>query len=135
MTLQVLDLATRCRSLRVELDGIDIAAVRRRAETLVAAAEASGDEAARADLARAARAVLALDERTRALAAAAERVRARLELQVATLEATALAVSAGQASATIDRADAFAPLADRLDEAGGDLHLQSQSLAEATQHL
>jgi hypothetical protein len=135
VTLQVLDLAMRCRSLRAELDAIDAAAVHRRAETLAAAAESSGDQAARADLTRASRAVLALAERARALAATAERVRARLELQVAMLEATALAVAAGHASATVDRADALAPLADRLHEAGGDLHVQAQSLAEATLSL
>ena len=57
---------------------------------LTAAAEASADEGARADLTRAARAVVALDERAQALSGAATRVRARLELQVAMLEETAL---------------------------------------------
>ena len=66
-----------------------------------------------------------------ALAGAATRVRARLELQVAMLEGTALAVAARQASAAVDQADALAPLADRLHEVGSDLHEQTQALAEA----
>ena len=52
------------------------------------------------------------------LAGTATRVRARLELQVAMLEGTALAVAARQASAVVDQADALAPLADRLNEVG-----------------
>ena len=76
--------------------------------------------------------MVALDERTQALAGAAARVRARLELQVAMLEETALAVAARQATAAVDQADALAPLADRLHEAGCDLHDQAAALAEAS---
>jgi hypothetical protein len=134
VTREVLALAVRCRKLRGELERIDVGAVRARAVTLTAAASESGDEAARADLTRAARAVVALDERAQALSGAATRVRARLELQVAMLEETALAVAARQASAAVDQADALAPLADRLHEAGCDLHDQAQALAEASVH-
>ena len=122
----------RCRGLRRELARLDLDAVRRRGAALAAAAAETSDEAARADLTRAARAVVALDERAQALAGAAARVRARLELQVAMLEATALAVAARQASAAVDHADALAPLADRLHEAGCDLHDQAQALAEVS---
>jgi hypothetical protein len=132
VTRAVLALAVRCRKLRAELERIDVGAVRERAGQLTAAAESSGDEAARADLTRAARAVVALDERAQALSGAATRVRARLELQVAMLEETALAVAARQASAAVDQADALAPLADRLHEAGRDLHDQAAALAEAS---
>jgi len=132
VTREVLALAVRCRKLRVELERIDVGAVRERAGALTAAAEASADEAARTDLTRAARAVVALDERAQALSGAATRVRARLELQVAMLEETALAVAARQASEAVDQADALAPLADRLHEAGCDLHDQAQALAEAS---
>jgi hypothetical protein len=131
VTLQVLGLARRCRSLRGEVERIDVPAVRKRAGALAEAATGSRDEAARADLTRAARAVVALDERAQALAGAAARVRARLELQVAMLEETALAVSAREASAAAGEADAFAPLADRLHDAGRDLADQAQALAEA----
>ncbi len=132
VTREVLALAVRCRKLRAELDRIDVGAVRARAGQLSAAAAASADEAARADLNRAARAVVALDERAQALSGAATRVRARLELQVAMLEETALAVAARQASEAVDQADALAPLADRLHEAGCDLHDQAEALAEAS---
>ena len=129
VTVKVIGLATRCRSLRWELERIDVDAVRRRAETLVDAAADTRDEAARADLTRAARAVAAIDERVQLLAGTATRVRARLELQVAMLEGTALAVAARQASAVVDQADALAPLADRLNEVGSDLHEQTQALS------
>jgi hypothetical protein len=132
VTREVLALAVRCRKLRGELERVDVGAVRERAGELALAAEGTSDEAARADLTRAARAVVALDERAQALAGAATRVRARLELQVAMLEETALAVAARQASAAVDQADALAPLADRLHEAGCDLHDQAQALAEAS---
>jgi hypothetical protein len=132
VTREVLALAVRCRKLRGELERIDVGAVRARAGALAAAAEGTADEAARNDLTRAARAVVALDERAQALSGAATRVRARLELQVAMLEETALAVAARQASAAVDQADALAPLADRLHEAGCDLHDQAQALAEAS---
>jgi hypothetical protein len=132
VTREVLALAVRCRKLRGELERIDVGAVRARAGQLTAAAADSTDEAARIDLSRAARAVVALDERAQALSAAATRVRARLELQVAMLEETALAVAARQASAAVDQADALAPLADRLHEAGCDLHDQAEALAEAS---
>jgi hypothetical protein len=132
VTREVLALAVRCRKLRGELERIDVGAVRARAGALSAAAEGTADEAARNDLTRAARAVVALDERAQALSGAATRVRARLELQVAMLEETALAVAARQASAAVDQADALAPLADRLHEAGCDLHDQAQALAEAS---
>jgi len=131
VALQVLGLARRCRTLRGEVERIDLPAVRRRASALADAASGSRDEAARADLTRAARAVVALDERAQALAGAAARVRARLELQVAMLEETALAVTARQASAAAGEADAFAPLADRLHDAGRDLAAEAQALAEA----
>jgi hypothetical protein len=131
VTREVLAFAVRCRKLRGELERIDVGAVRERAGLLTAAAAESGDEAARADLTRAARAVVALDERAQALSGAATRVRARLELQVAMLEETALAVAARQATEAVDQADALAPLADRLHEAGCDLHDQAQALAEA----
>jgi hypothetical protein len=134
VTREVLAFAVRCRKLRTELERIDVGAVRARAEQLSAAAAASADEAARADLNRAARAVVALDERAQALSGAATRVRARLELQVAMLEETALAVAARQASEAVDQADALAPLADRLHEAGCDLHDQAEALAEANVH-
>ena len=132
VTREVLALAVRCRKLRGELERVDVVAVRERAGALTAAAAEAGDEAAREDLTRAARAVVALDERAQALSGAATRVRARLELQVAMLEETALAVAARQASAAVDQADALAPLADRLHEAGCDLHDQAQALAEAS---
>jgi hypothetical protein len=132
VTREVLALAVRCRKLRGELERIDVGAVRARAGELALAAEAAVDEAARADLTRAARAVVALDERAQALSGAATRVRARLELQVAMLEETALAVAARHASAAVDQADALAPLADRLHEAGCDLHVEAQALAEAS---
>ncbi|HMF41290.1 MAG TPA: hypothetical protein VKQ32_11360 [Polyangia bacterium] len=132
VTREVLTLAVRCRKLRGELERLDVGAVRARAVALTTAASESGDEAARADLTRAARAVVALDERAQALSGAATRVRARLELQVAMLEETALSVAARQASAAVDQADALAPLADRLHEAGCDLHDQAQALAEAS---
>ena len=132
VTREVLALAVRCRRLRGELERIDVGAVRERAGMLTAAAEGSVDEAARTDLTRAARAVVALDERAQALSGAATRVRARLELQVAMLEETALAVAASQATEAADQADALAPLADRLHEAGCDLHDQAQALAEAS---
>jgi hypothetical protein len=131
VTREVLALAVRCRKLRAELDRVDVGAVRARAGQLTAAAADSADEAARADLSRAARAVVALDERAQALSGAATRVRARLELQVAMLEETALAVAARQASEAVDQADALAPLADRLHEAGCDLHDRAEALAEA----
>jgi hypothetical protein len=134
VTRGVLALAVRCRKLRAELERIDVGAVRERAGALTAAAESSADEGARADLTRAARAVVALDERAQALSGAATRVRARLELQVAMLEETALAVAARQASEAVDKADALAPLADRLHEAGCDLHDQAEALAEANVH-
>jgi hypothetical protein len=134
VTRGVLALAVRCRKLRGELERIDVVAVRGRAAALAAAAESSADEGARADLTRAARAVVALDERAQALSGAATRVRARLELQVAMLEETALAVAARQASEAVDKADALAPLADRLHEAGRDLHDQAEALAEANVH-
>ncbi|HXU04582.1 MAG TPA: hypothetical protein VN903_26650 [Polyangia bacterium] len=134
VTREVLALAVRCRKLRAELERIDVGAVRERAGQLTAAAAESADEAARADLSRAARAVVALDERAQALSGAATRVRARLELQVAMLEETALAVAARQASEAVDQADALAPLADRLHEAGCDLHDQAEALVEASIH-
>ena len=134
VTREVLALAVRCRKLRGELERIDVGTVRERAGQLTAAAADSADEAARADLSRAARAVVALDERAQALSGAATRVRARLELQVAMLEETALAVAARQASEAVDHADALAPLADRLHEAGCDLHAQAEALAEASVH-
>jgi len=134
VTREVLALAVRCGKLRGELERIDAGSVRERAVALTAAAAETADEAARADLSRAARAVVALDERAQALSGAATRVRARLELQVAMLEETALAVAAGQASAAVDQADALAPLADRLHEAGCDLHDQAAALAEASPH-
>jgi len=134
VTREVLAMAVRCRKLRAELERIDVGAVRERAGALTAAAEGSADEAARADLTRAARAVVALDARAQALSGAATRVRARLELQVAMLEETALAVAARQATAAVDHADALAPLADRLHEAGCDLHDQADALAEANVH-
>jgi len=132
VTREVLALAVRCRRLRGELERIDVPAVRARANALAAAAAETADEAARADLTRAARAVVALDERAQTLSGAATRVRARLELQVAMLEETALAVAARQASEAVDQADALAPLADRLHDAGCDLHDQAEALAEAS---
>jgi hypothetical protein len=81
---------------------------------------------------RAAHAVVALDERAGVLAGSAARIRARLELQVAMLEDTAVAVAARQASAVVGEADALTPLADRLHEAGRDLHVQAQALGEAS---
>jgi hypothetical protein len=132
VTLQVMSLAMRCRSLRGEVERIDLPAVRRRANALADAAAGSLDEAARADLIRAARAAVALDERADALAGSAARIRARLELQVAMLEDTALAVAARQASAVVGEADALAPLADRLHDAGRDLHAQAQAIGEAS---
>jgi hypothetical protein len=132
VTREVLALAVRCRRLRDELERIDVGEVRARAGALAAAAEGSGDEAARNDLTRAARAVVALDERAQALSGAATRVRARLELQVAMLEETALAVAARQASEAVGQADALAPLADRLHEAGCEVHEQAAALAEAS---
>src|SRR4030095_2775098 len=99
-----------------------------------APAAAAAGEAARADLSRAARAVVALDERAQALSGAATRVRARLELQVAMLEETALAVAARHASEAGDKADALEPLADRPHEAGCDLHDQAEALAQASVH-
>jgi hypothetical protein len=132
VTREVLALSVRCRKLRGELERVDVGAVRARAAQLTAAAADTADEAARTDLIRAARAVVALDERAQALSGAATRVRARLELQVAMLEETALAVAARQASEAVDQADALAPLADRLHEAGCDLHDQAEALAEAS---
>jgi hypothetical protein len=132
VTLQILALAMRCRSLRGEVERIDLPSVRRRAGALADAAAGAQDEAARADLVRAARAVVALDERAGALAGSAARIRARLELQVAMLEDTALAVAARQASAVVGEADALAPLADRLHDAGRDLHVQAQAIGEAS---
>ena len=70
--------------------------------------------------------------RADALAGTALRIRARLELQVAMLEDTALAVAARQASAVVGEADALAPLADRLHDAGRDLHAQAQAIGEAS---
>jgi len=134
VALQVLGLAARCRGLRNELDGIDRDAVRARAAGLAEAAARSADAAARGDLERAARAVVALDERAAALDVVATRVRARLELQVALLEATAFAVAAREASVAADEAaQTLGPLADRLHEAGGDLDAQAEALAEIGQ--
>jgi hypothetical protein len=130
VAVQVLGLATRCHGLRDELADIDLGAARRRAATLAAAAARSGEGGTRDDLARAARAVVALDERVSALAGARMRVHARLELQVALLEGTALAVAARQASVTADQAGALTPLADRLHEAAGDLDTEALALAE-----
>jgi hypothetical protein len=132
VTLQVLALAHRCGRLRGEVERIDFPAVRRRASALADEAAGSVDDAARADLTRAARAVIALDQRAQTLAGAAARVRARLELQVALLEDTALAVATRQASNVVGEADALAPLAERLHEAGRDLHDQAAALAEAS---
>ena len=132
VTLQAFALAMRCRSLRGEVERIDQGSVRRRASALAEAAAAIEDEAARADLVRAARAVVALDERAGALAGSAARIRARLELQVAMLEDTALAVAAHNASAAVGQADALAPLADRLHDAGRDLHAEAQAIDEAS---
>jgi hypothetical protein len=134
VTLRVLGLATRCRGLRHQLEAIDRDAVRARAADLSGAAARSSDAAARGDLERAARAVVALDERAEALDVAATRVRARLELQVALLEATAFAVAAREASVAADEAaETLGPLADRLHEAGGDLDAQAQALTEISQ--
>ena len=131
VTRQVLELATRCCDLRGELATTDLPAVRARAIHLADAADHSTDEAARADLLRAARAVVQLNERAQALAAAAARARARLELQVALLEGTALAIAARQANLVADGAQAaLGPLADKLHEAGTDLHTQALALAE-----
>jgi hypothetical protein len=58
-------------------------------------------------------------------------VRARLELQVATLEGAALSVATRQAGAVADQAEALGPLADRLHDAGCDLHTEALALAEA----
>ena len=131
VTRQVLELATRCRSLRGELEAIDLPAIRGRADGLADAAERATDAAARADLTRAAGAVVALNERAQALAAAGARARARLELQVALLEGTALAIATRQASLIADGAETLGPLADQLHEAGTDLHTQTLALAEA----
>ena len=90
----------------------------------------TADESARRDLVRAARAAQALEERARALAEVAERIRARLEREVATLEETALAVAARQASAAVGEAAGLAPMAERLLEAGRELQEQAQALVD-----
>ncbi len=130
VTLQVLALARRGRQMRGEVERINLPAVRRRAGALTDRAAGTVDESARADLARAARAAVALDERACALAAVVERMRARVEREVATLEETALAVAARQASAAVGQAAGLAPMAERLLEAGRELQEQAQALVD-----
>ena len=130
VTLQVLALARRGRQMRGEVERVDLPAVRRRVSVLAERAAGTVDESARMDLVRAARAAVALDERAQALAEVAERMRARLEREVATLEETALAVAAGQASAAVGEAAGLAPMAERLLEAGRDLQAQAQALVD-----
>jgi hypothetical protein len=130
VTRQILALALRCRTQAEALAAVDVSAARLKAAGLSAAALKSSDEAARADLVRAARAIVTRDLRLRDLAALNERVRARLELHVASLEGTALSVTLQQASAAVDEAAAFEPLVGRLREAGDDLHAQAQALNE-----
>jgi len=130
VTLQVLALARRGRQMRGEVERVDLPAVRRRAGLLSERASGTVDESARADLVRAARSAVALDERARALAEVAERLRARLEREVATLEETALAVAAQQASAAVGEAAGLAPMAERLLDAGRELQEQAQALVD-----
>jgi len=130
VTLQVLALAQRGRQMHGEVERVDLPAVRRRANMLAERAAGSVDEAVRADLARAARSAIALDQRARALAEVAERMQARLEREVATLEETALAVAARQASAAVGQAAGLAPMAERLLDAGRELQEQAQALVE-----
>jgi hypothetical protein len=124
VTREVLAMAVRCRKLRAELERIDVGAVRERAGHLDGRRRGQRRRGRARRFDPCARAVVALDERAQALSGAATRVRARLELQVAMLEETALAVAARQASAAVDHADALAPLADRLHEAGCDLTIR-----------
>jgi hypothetical protein len=130
LTLQVIELAGRCRELRLELGSVDQAELDGRGAALARAAEATADPAAREDFARAARTTSELHDRLRARRAAQDRLRARLSLQVTILESTALALSARSASSTAQAASALAPLAERVREAGADLEAEALALAE-----
>jgi hypothetical protein len=130
MTLEVLALAARSSGLATELAGVDREALTARVVELQAAAAATTDATARADFTRAARAAAELERHLHELAGAADRVRARLHLQVAALESTALALATRRASAVADRAQALAPLLERLDETSADLRAEASALAE-----
>jgi transcriptional regulator with XRE-family HTH domain/uncharacterized membrane protein YbaN (DUF454 family) len=130
MTLEVLALAARSSDLAVELRAVDRAVLARRVAELARAGEATGDEAARADFMRASSSAAALQRHLGDLDAAADRVRARLALQVGALESTALALATRRASKVADQALALAPLVERLDEAGAELHAEASALAE-----
>ncbi len=131
LTLQVIDLAGRCRDLRQELAAVDGAEIDGRGAALQGAAGATEDPAARADFARAAQANAELGDRLRALRGAHDRLRARLSFQVSVLESTALAVSARRASSLAQQAASLAPLVDRLRESGGELEAEALAVAEA----
>ncbi len=132
LTLQVVDLAQRCRELRAELHSVDLVELEARGSALARAAEATADPAARDDFARAGRATAELQDRLRALRAAHDRLRARLSLQVAILESTAVALSSRRASSIAQIAASLGPLADRVREAGVDLEAEALATAEAT---
>jgi hypothetical protein len=130
LTLQVIELAGRCRDLRLELASVDPAELQVRGAALAQAAEATADPAARAHFARAARTTVELHDRLRARRAAQDRLRARLSLQVTILESTALALSTRSASSTAQAASALGPLVERVREAGADLEAEALALAE-----
>jgi hypothetical protein len=130
LTLQVIELAGRCRELRLELGTVDLGELDGRGAALAAAAGATADQAAREDFNRAARTTTELRERLAALRAAHDRLRARLSLQVTILESTALAVSTRRASDIAQAAASLAPLSEKVREAGQDLEAQSLALAE-----
>jgi hypothetical protein len=131
LTLQVIDLAGRCRDLRQELSALDAAELASRGSALEGAAGATEDPAARDDFVRAARATVQLGERLRALRGAHDRLRARLSLQVSILESTALALSTRRASSIAQEAASLGPLLERVREAGTDLEAEAQAFAEA----
>jgi hypothetical protein len=128
LTLQVIELAGRCRELGLELATVDVVEVEARSVALAEAAGATADEAARRDFGQAARTSAELQERLAALRAAHDRLRARLSLQVTILESTALALSTRRASSLAEAA--LTPLADRVREAGLDLEAEARALAE-----
>ena len=130
LTLQVIELAGRCRELRLELGTVDLGELDGRGAALTASAGATADEAAREDFTRAARTTTELRERLASLRAAHDRLRARLALQVTILESTALAVSTRRASDIAQAAASLAPLSEKVREAGQDLEAQSLALAE-----
>ena len=132
LTLQVIDLAGRCRELRQELATVDPSEMEGQGEALTRAAASTEDRAAREDFARAARTTAELAERLGGLRAAHDRLRARLSLQVAILESTALALSTRQASSMAEEAASLGPLAERVREAGGNLEAEALALAETT---